>query len=104
MKKIIGISGIIIILLSSILISPALASNIAEDYQENILDRKLLIVMAGNMKICWEDKELYGFGLIIYNDGEISTFTKYNVNFEGLPFFIHKGITVTFCIYKPVET
>jgi hypothetical protein len=101
MKKIIGISGIIIILLASILISPALASNIDENYQKNELNRKLIIVIAGNMKICWEDKELYGFGLIIYNDGELSTFTNYNVNFEGLPFFIHKGITITLCIYKP---
>lgn len=72
-----------------------------KDNEENELNRKLLIVMAGNMKICWEDKELYGFGLIIYNDGEISTFNRYSINFEGLPFFIHKGISVTFCLYKP---
>ena len=92
MKKIFAISGILIILLGSILISPAIASNIDEDYEENELNRKILIVIAGNMKICWEDKILYGFGLIVYTDGEIAILNNYNISFEGLPYFIHKGL------------
>ena len=99
MKKIFGIFGIIVILLGLSFTTCSMGHNLI-DNEEN-LELKALLVIGGTVNICTDEKELYGFGLIIYTDGETSFFERYSISYSGLPFFITKGLMLSVCIYIP---
>lgn len=100
MKKIFGILGISLILIGSIFINPALGVS-TQDQAD--LELKLLIVFLGTVNVCNDDNQLYGFATIGYTDGETFTFQRYTIDFEGIPFFITKGLGITVCIYNPAN-
>lgn len=97
MKKIFGIFGIVLILFGSIFISPVMGDSSQEELD---LDLKILVVVLGTVNVCMDENELYGFATIGYTNGETFTLERYNLNFEGIPFFIHKGIGFSLCIYN----
>ena len=101
MKKIFGIFGIILILSGSTFITPSLGVNVEDNFED--LELKILFVICGRIKVCMDEKELYGFGLIVYNGGETSVFERYNIKFQGFPFFVNNGILISFCIYIPAD-
>jgi hypothetical protein len=100
MKKIFGIFGIALILFGSIFINPVLGE-IKQDHTD--LDLKILIVFLGTVNVCMDENQLYGFATVGYTSGETFTLQRYTLDFEGIPFFIHKGIGITFCIYNPAD-
>ena len=99
MKKIFGIFGIIMIVFG-LSFSTCSMGYILKDSNEN-LELKALLVIGGTVNICTEEKELYGFGIIVYTDGETSFFERYNISYAGFPFFITKGLMLSLCIYIP---
>ena len=103
MKKIFLIFGIIILFISSFFISPCLANESELDFDNLELNWKVLIVIGGIIKICWEDNELYGFGVFIYTYGETSMLTNYNIKFQGIPLVIKNGILLSYGFYKPSD-
>jgi hypothetical protein len=99
MKKIFGIFVIIVILFGLSLTTYSMGYNL-DDHEKN-LELKALLVIGGTVNICTDEKELYGFGIIIYTDGQTSFFERYNISYTGLPFFITKGLMLSVCIYIP---
>ena len=99
MKRIFGISGILLILFSSVFITPSLGMYVEEDLES--LEFRILVVIAGRVNVCSEEKELYGFGIIVYTNRETTYFTNYNIGFKALPFFVTKGLLLSVCIYSP---
>ena len=97
MKRIYGVFGIVLILTGLILTAPVLGDN---EQEELSIDLKVLIVVLGTANLCFEENEIYGFATFGYTNGESFMFERYTINFEGVPFFIHKGIGFTFCIYN----
>ena len=100
MKRIYGVFGIVLILIGSIFVTPILGDNTQEDLP---IDLKILIIVLGTANLCFEENEIYGFASFGYTNGETFLFQRYNINFEGIPFFIHKGIGFSFCIYNPAD-
>ena len=99
MKKIFGIFVIFVILFGLSFTTCSMGQNLI-DNEEN-LELKALLVIGGTVNICTDEKELYGFGLIIYTDGETTFFERYSISYSGLPFFITKGLMLSVCIYIP---
>ena len=97
MKRTYVLFGILLILIGSILSGPVLGDNSQEELS---IDLKVLIVVLGTANLCFEENEIYGFATFGYTNGESFMFERYTINFEGIPFFIHKGIGFTFCIYN----
>ena len=97
MKRIYVVFGIVLILMGTIFITPAMGDNTQEDLP---IDLKILIVVLGTANLCFEENEIYGFATFGYTNGETFMFERYTINFEGVPFFIHKGIGFSFCIYN----
>jgi hypothetical protein len=100
MKKIFGVLGISLILFGSIFISTAVGVNTQDNTD---LELKLLIVFLGTVNVRNDEKQLYGFATVGYTDGETFTFQRYTIDFEGIPFFITKGLGITVCIYNPAS-
>ncbi len=100
MKKIFGIIGVVMILFVTFLVAPSLANGIDQDSE--ILDLKILLVIGGTLKVCTDEKELYGFGLIVYNDGETNFLESYSIYYKGFP-LIHKSLLIAFCVYIPAD-
>jgi hypothetical protein len=103
MKKKLCIFGIIILLINSFFISTSLANQVEEDFEELELNWKILVVIGGIIKICWDENELYGFGVITYTDGETSLMSSYNIKFQGIPLVIKNGILLSYGFYKSVD-
>ena len=99
MKKLFGI-GILLILIGSIFITPVLGNSINEDYEELALDRKLIIVISGEINTRWIGRELYGNGFIVYANGNISFNSNFTIDFKGIPLMYSTSI-ISFCLYKP---
>lgn len=100
MKKKFVIFGIVLILVGSFFITPTFGISTEEELD---IDLKILIVIAGTINVCNDENELYGFATIGYTNGEIFTLQRYSLNFEGFPFFIHKGIAFSLCVYNPAD-
>ncbi len=100
MKKIFGIIGIVLILMGSIFVPPVLGISTEEDLE---IDLKILAVIGGTINVCNDENELYGFATIGYTNGEILTFERYTIKIEGFPFFIHKGLPFSLCIYRSID-
>ena len=100
-RKFILLFGIVFVIICSLLISPVSGNIVNEDYKELELNRKILLVIGGVINICWAEKELYGFGIIIYTNGNTSYMTNYTIKFEGIPLFINNLFLIGFCFYKP---
>jgi len=103
MRNLLIVFGIVFILIGTIFITPALGNNINEDFEELKLNRKILLVVGGGINVCWIDKELYGYGIMVYTNGNTSFFTNYTIKFEGIPLFINNYILFAFCFYKPAD-
>ncbi len=101
MKKTIIIFGIILILFGTILITPT--SAIITDKNNESYGYKILIVICGTLDVHIAEKELYGFGIIVYNAGQTHFFERYSIHYKGLP-LIFKGLGLSFfCLYKVSE-
>jgi hypothetical protein len=99
MKKLFGI-GILLILIGSIFVTPALGNSINEDYEELELNRKILLVIGGDINIRWIGRELYGYGSIVYADGDISLDSNFSIDFKGIP-LTYTYYFISFCLYQP---
>jgi hypothetical protein len=99
MKKPLGVFGIVLILIGSLFVTPVLGISSNEDFEESGIDIKILFVIGGRIKVCLEQKVLYGFGVIVYTDGETSILKNFNISFVGLPFFVNNLILFSFCFY-----
>ena len=99
MKKIFGI-GILLILLGSIFVTPVLGNSINEDFEELELDRKILLVIGGDINIRWIGRELYGDGFIVYADGDISLNSNFSIDFKGIP-LMYSFSVISLCLYNP---
>ena len=99
-KKII-IIGILLILFGTFLITPTSAISITEKNEG--YGHKMLIVICGTLDVHIAEKELYGFGIIVYTAGQTHFFERYSINYKGLP-LIFKGLGLSFfCVYRPAE-
>ena len=99
MKRILVITGILIILFGTFFITPSFGLNTEENSES--YDIKILIVICGTLDVHIAEKELYGFGIIVYTAGELNFFERFSLNYRGLP-LIFKGLGLSFfCIYKP---
>ena len=98
-KKLFGI-GILLILIGSIFVTPALGNSINEDFEELELDRKILLVIGGDINIRWIGRELYGDGFIVYADGDISFNSNFSIDFTGIPLMFNNDF-FSFCLYNP---
>jgi hypothetical protein len=99
MKKL-GVFVIILILFSTIFINPV-SGEVKQD--DASIELRMLVVVLGTVNICFEENELYGFATIGYTDGATFIFQRYSINFEGIPFFLQKGIGLSICIYNPAD-
>lgn len=99
MKKM-GVFAIIFILFGAFLISPVSGE---VQKEETSIELRMLVVVLGTVNICFEENEIYGFATIGYTDGATFTFQRYSFNFEGIPFFIQKGLGLSICIYNPAD-
>ena len=99
MKKLFGI-GILLILIGSIFVTSALGNSINEDFEELELDRKILLVIGGDINIRWIGRELYGDGFIVYADGDISFNSNFSIDFTGIPLMFNNDF-FSFCLYNP---
>jgi hypothetical protein len=101
MKRTFVIIGIMIILFGTFLITPL--SAISTEENNGGFGHRILIVICGTLDVHIAEKELYGFGIIVYTAGETNFFERYTINYRGLP-LIFKGLGLSFfCIYKPAE-
>ena len=103
MRKILFVAGFVTLFIIPVLVSPVLGTPIEDDnFNERAIKWKLLLVI-GWIDICFEENIISGFVLIGYNAGDILTVESININFEGLPLFINKGLFFSCCLYKPIE-
>ena len=99
MKRIFGILGILIILFGTFTIPSSSAIN--EEENDQNFGHKILIVICGTLDVHIAEKELYGFGIIVYNAGETNFFERYSIYYRGVPLIL-KGLGLSFfCIYRP---
>ena len=91
------------ILVCSIFFTPSLGVSGDEDFEEFELNLKVLLVIGGRINVCNDENQLYGFGTIVYTDGETSILKSYVFNFKGIPFFVTKGLLISICIYTPAD-
>jgi len=101
MKKIIGLSGILLVLLIPVIANPILAVNLEEYNADDLELRWKLLIAIGRVNISFDDKILYGFVLVGYTNGETLIFESINIPFDGIPLFINNGLFFSFLLYKP---
>jgi len=100
MKKILIIYGIVLILIGSFLVTPVVGTSLNEDDKKLELNRKILLVIGGDIHIRWIGRELYGQGFIVYAEGSILINSNFSIDFKGIP-RIHDFFFVSYCFYKP---
>lgn len=100
MKKLIGITGILLLLFCCSFITPVLGNTLNEEYEELEINRKLLVVIGGEINTKWIGRELYGHGLIVYAEGNILFNYNFSIDFKGIP-LNYNYYFVSICLYKP---
>ena len=101
MKKSIITIGIVLLLFLTFFITPSLSISIEE--KNDTYGLRMLIVICGTLDVHIAEKELYGFGIIVYNGGQTFFFERYSIHYRGLP-LIFKGLGLSFfCLYRPSE-
>lgn len=101
MKKIIGVSGILLVILIPVIANPILAVNMVDHDADELELRWKLLIAIGRVNISFDDKVLYGFVLVGYTNGETLIFESINIPFDGIPLFINNGLLFSFLLYKP---
>ena len=66
-------------------ITPVLGNTLNEEYEELEINRKLLVVIGGEINTKWIGRELYGHGLIVYAEGNILFNYNFSIDFKGIP-------------------
>ena len=93
------IVGLVLILFGSFLVMPSLAMSSVEVTES--FEVRFLLVIGGRINIDFNEKELHGFGLIVYTSGELNYFEDFSINYKFLPIFVKSGFIISHCFYIP---
>jgi hypothetical protein len=103
MKKLFGVFGVVLILVGSTLIIPAVGMGVDEKYINNLEIKWKILFVIGRVNYNLGAKLITGYAVLGYVGGEILTFSSIYIKFELFPLFINNGVFSSFCIYKPAD-
>ena len=91
-KKAVGIFGMTLVLFGTLLIQPAMAQTLHQDFESSLY-------AIGFIRINSQDYEINGFVLTGNNDGDRLFLKQINIEYDGTPIMVTNPLPFVFSIY-----